>query len=49
MNLRQRVSRYGSGVMFTAGVAKGYGDEDIAAAIKTFEEYAGVVVKRKKA
>ena len=35
--------------MFTAGVAKGYGDEDIAAAIKTFEELAGVVVKGKKA
>jgi hypothetical protein len=34
--------------MFTAGVAKGYGDEDIAAAIKTFEELAGVVVQGKK-
>ena len=34
--------------MFTAGVAKGYGDEDIAAAIKTFEELAGVEVKGKK-
>ena len=32
--------------LFSAGVAKGYGDEDIAAAIKLFEELAGVVVKR---
>ena len=31
--------------MFTAGVARGYGDEDIAAAIKLFEEFAGVEVK----
>ncbi len=31
--------------MFTAGVARGYGDEDIAAAIKLFEELAGVEVK----
>jgi 3-hydroxyisobutyrate dehydrogenase-like beta-hydroxyacid dehydrogenase len=31
--------------MFTAGVAKGHGDEDIAAAIKLFEEFAGVEVK----
>ncbi len=32
--------------LFGAGVAKGYGDEDIAAAVKLFEELAGVVVKR---
>ncbi len=32
--------------LFSAGVAKGYGDEDIAAAVKLFEELAGVVVKR---
>ena len=32
--------------MFSAGVAKGYGDEDIAAAVKLFEEFAGVIVKR---
>jgi hypothetical protein len=31
--------------MFTAGVARGYGDEDIAAAIKLFEEFAGVEVR----
>lgn len=31
--------------MFTAGVARGHGDEDIAAAIKLFEEFAGVEVK----
>ncbi len=31
--------------MFTASIAKGYGDEDIAAAIKLFEEFAGVEVK----
>lgn len=31
--------------MFTAGIARGYGDEDIAAAIKLFEEFAGVEVK----
>ena len=32
--------------LFGAAVAKGYGDEDIAAAVKLFEEFAGVVVKR---
>lgn len=32
--------------LFSAGVAKGYGDEDIAAAVKLFEELAGVIVKR---
>ena len=31
--------------MFTASIARGYGDEDIAAAIKLFEEFAGVEVK----
>ena len=31
--------------MFTAGVARGHGEEDIAAAIKLFEEFAGVEVK----
>ncbi len=31
--------------LFTAGCAKGYGDEDIAAAVKLFEELAGVEVK----
>lgn len=31
--------------MFAAGVAKGYGDEDIAAAVKLIEEFAGVEVK----
>ena len=33
--------------MFTAGIARGHGDEDIAAAIKLFEELAGVEVKGK--
>ncbi len=32
--------------IFSAGVAKGHGDEDIAAAVKLFEELAGVIVKR---
>lgn len=31
--------------LFSAGVAKGHGDEDIIAAVKLFEELAGVVVK----
>ena len=31
--------------LFSAGVAKGHGDEDIIAAIKMFEELAGVVVE----
>lgn len=31
--------------LFSAGVAKGHGDEDIIAAIKLFEELAGVVVE----
>ncbi len=31
--------------LFSAGVAKGYGDEDIIAAFKLFEELAGVVVE----
>ena len=31
--------------LFSAGVAKGHGDEDIIAAFKMFEELAGVVVK----
>ena len=31
--------------LFSAGVAKGHGDEDIIAAVKLFEELAGVIVK----
>ena len=34
-----------SALNLTAGVARGHGEEDIAAAIKLFEEFAGVEVK----
>jgi len=35
--------------MFGAGLAKGYGEEDLCAAVKIFEEWAGVEVRGKEA